>query len=1010
MKPLQIPYSLFRTKSRTSPRNSRRRMVKMKIPSFLAVGFPRLSTKISLLLAVPLLLGPAGLVTAQTFTTLHSAARSSDARNSSRMPRARPPGKLKVAPHIVAGLVVTDLNNGVTPADLVNELVGTGVTISNVTYSGSMRAAGRFAGGTTIIGFDSGIVLSTGNVQTVAGDPPCSRGVEGPNNCHEVDGPDGTSNSTDFGLPGDPDLTALSGFPTFDAAILEFDFVPEFSTVQFQYVFSSDEFSDYANTAYNDVFAFFVNGVNCALVPGTNEHVSVNTINNGNSVGGDPTPHHPELFRDNVRPNVTINTQMDGLTVMLTCTANVTPGVPNHMKLAIADASDASFDSAVFLKAASLISGTTITTSLAGGGQAGPMIVVPQGTVVTDSATLSGANTNSAGGTVSYKVFSDLNCAVLLADAGTKTVTNGQVPDSDPVMFSSVGTFYWQASYSGDLLNNPSSTGCGEETVTVSPTPTPTPTPNPTPAPVITSPLTATATQDQLFVYQVTATGSPTSYTATPLPAGLTFDSAHGILGGAPTDPGTTQIQLTASNPGGTGMATLTLTVQPAPSSGPVITSGTSITARTGQAFSFDVFTIGGSATARLSATGLPPGLSADPVTGIISGTPTADGSFGVTLTVTDGALTTTSTLQLTFTSDPAIPVIISPREATLAAGQFFTYTIIAPGDPSEQTTFIRIGTLPSGLSFDPATGIISGTYNSHFQNGGALLGNVQLIATNSSGTATSTLAFFQQVSGTAKNISTRLAVGTSDNVLIGGIIVTGNAPKKVIVRAIGPSLTQYGVPGALQDPTLELHDHTGAMIDFNDNWMDSANEQAIIDSGLAPSNNLESAILTTLDPGNYTGIIRGNNGTTGAALVEVYDLGTASLDVTSNAQLGNISTRGLVQTGDNVMIGGFIVRGDMPATVIVRAIGPSLTAYGVPGALQDPTLELHDGTGAVIGSNDNWRDDPGAAQIQADNLAPSDPRESATIVTLAPGNYTAIVRGTNDTTGVALVEAFVLQ
>jgi hypothetical protein len=402
--------------------------------------------------------------------------------------------------------------------------------------------------------------------------------------------------------------------------------------------------------------------------------------------------------------------------------------------------------------------------------------------------------------------------------------------------------------------------------------------------------------------------------------------------------------------------------------------------------------------------------LSADPVTGVISGTPTADGSFGVTLTVTDEGVTNTFTLQLTFTSDPAIPVIISPRETTLAAGQPFTYTINAPSSNQSGTTFTLIGTLPLGLSFDAATGTISGTYNPGDQNGGALLGNVQLIAQNSSGTATSTLAFFQQVSSTAKNISTRLAVGTSDNVLIGGIIIQGNAPKKVIIRAIGPELTQYGVPGALQDPTLELHDHTGAMIDFNDNWMDSANEQAIIDSGLAPSNNLESAILTTLDPGNYTGIIRGNNGTTGAALVEVYDLGTASLDVTSNAQLGNISTRGLVQTGDNVMIGGFIVRGDLPATVIVRAIGPSLTAYGVPGALQDPTLELHDGTGAVIGSNDNWQDDPGAAQIQADHLAPSDPRESATIVTLAPGNYTAIVRGTNDTTGVALVEAFVLQ
>jgi len=535
-------------------------------------------------------------------------------------------------------------------------------------------------------------------------------------------------------------------------------------------------------------------------------------------------------------------------------------------------------------------------------------------------------------------------------------------------------------------------------------------------APVITSPPTATATQGQLFVYQVTATGTPTSYNATPLPPGLTFDSDHGILGGSATDPGPTQIQLTASNSFGTGMATLTLTVQSAPSSGHV-TSGTSITARTGQPFSFEVFTVGGSSSARLSATGLPPGLSVDPVTGIISGIPTADGSFGVILTVTDGAVTTTSTLQLTFTSDPAIPVIISPRETTLAAGQFFTYTIMAPSSNQSGTTFTLIGTLPFGLSFDPATGTISGIYNPHFQNGGALLGNVQIIATNSSGTATSTLAFFQQVPGTAKNISTRLAVGTSDNVLIGGIIIQGNAPKKVIIRAIGPELTQYGVPDALQDPFLDLHDASGALIGQNDNWgttipggVITGDQVAEIQAtGLAPGDSRESAIISTLQPGNYTAIVRGVSSTTGNALVEVYDLDTTHLDVSINAQLGNISTRGLVQTGDNVMIGGFIVRGELPATVIVRAIGPSLAQYGITNPLLDPTLELHDGTGAVIGGNDNWQDDPGAAQIQADNLAPSDPRESATIVTLAPGNYTAIVRGSNETTGVALVEGFVI-
>ena len=441
--------------------------------------------------------------------------------------------------------------------------------------------------------------------------------------------------------------------------------------------------------------------------------------------------------------------------------------------------------------------------------------------------------------------------------------------------------------------------------------------------PVITSPTTATTTQGQLFVYQVIATGTPTSYSAVPVPAGMSFDSVRGILGGTPTSPGTTQIHLTATNSFGTGMKTLTFTIRPAPNSGPVIMSGTSITARTGMPFSFEVFTTRGDSSARLTATGLPPGLSADPVTGVISGTPTSDGSFGVTLTVRDGAVTFTSTLQLTFTSDPAIPVITSSRETALAAGRFFTYTIVAPG----HTTFSLIGTLPPGLHFDAATGTISGTFNPiGDQNGGALLGNVQLVRTNSSGTGTNPLSFFQGVPATAKNISTRLAVGTNDNVLIGGFIVTGNASKKVIVRAIGPELgaPPYNIPNALADPTLELHDHTGAVIASNDNWMNASNKQEIINSGHAPSNDLESAILTTLAPGNYTAIIRGKNGTTGNALVEVYDLGTASLDVSSNAQLGNISTRGLVQTGDNVMIGGFIVQGDMPATVIVRAIGPN--------------------------------------------------------------------------------------
>ncbi|MEY2485670.1 MAG: large repetitive protein [Verrucomicrobiota bacterium] len=230
--------------------------------------------------------------------------------------------------------------------------------------------------------------------------------------------------------------------------------------------------------------------------------------------------------------------------------------------------------------------------------------------------------------------------------------------------------------------------------------------------PIITGPLMATATVGQLFVYQVTATGLPNSYGATPIPPNLSFNDVQGIIGGVPTTPGTTQVQLSATNSMGTGSATLTITVQPAPSSGPVIISGTSITARTGQPFSFQVLTKNASSSARLDASGLPPGLSADPASGIISGTPTSDGGFGVALTVTDGAATTQGILQMTCVSDPAFPVITSPGAATLTVGKFFSYTITAPGDsdPSDPTTFSIIGALPAGLSFNPQTATISGT------------------------------------------------------------------------------------------------------------------------------------------------------------------------------------------------------------------------------------------------------------------------------------------------------------
>jgi glucose/arabinose dehydrogenase len=252
-----------------------------------------------------------------------------------------------------------------------------------------------------------------------------------------------------------------------------------------------------------------------------------------------------------------------------------------------------------------------------------------------------------------------------------------------------------------------------------------------------------------------------------------------------------------------------------------------------------------------------------------------------------------------------------------------------------------------------------------------------------------------------ALNISTRAHVETGDNVLIGGFIVTGNVAKKVIVRALGPSLN---VPDKMADPVLELHE-PGNVVITNDNWQDDSTQATMISqAGLAPSNSAESAIAATLQPGAYTAIVFGKNGTSGVALAEVYDVDSAA-----SSQLGNISGRGHVQTGDNVMIGGFIVGNNIGAArIVVRALGPSLSGSVSSPVLADPTLELHDVNGTLIGFNDNWQDDPDQAMLITDaGLAPSNSLESAILDGLAPGPYTAIVVGKNGGTGIGLVEVY---
>jgi hypothetical protein len=249
-------------------------------------------------------------------------------------------------------------------------------------------------------------------------------------------------------------------------------------------------------------------------------------------------------------------------------------------------------------------------------------------------------------------------------------------------------------------------------------------------------------------------------------------------------------------------------------------------------------------------------------------------------------------------------------------------------------------------------------------------------------------------------NLSTRGFVGKGDDVLIGGIIVKGSAPKRVILRAIGASINVNGtaLPGTLQDPILDLFDSKGTMLQTNDDWRYGP-ELDIEASKLAPTDDYESAIIAVFNPGNYTTIIHGYAHSTGTALVEAYDL-----DPAGNS-LAEISTRGTVQSGDNILIAGFVVA-NSATNVLIRAIGPELTQFRVPNPLQDPTLELRDASGALLEANDDWKTDNRQA-ISDTGAAPTDDRESAIVRNLAPGNYTALVRGKNGTSGIALVEVY---
>ncbi len=254
-------------------------------------------------------------------------------------------------------------------------------------------------------------------------------------------------------------------------------------------------------------------------------------------------------------------------------------------------------------------------------------------------------------------------------------------------------------------------------------------------------------------------------------------------------------------------------------------------------------------------------------------------------------------------------------------------------------------------------------------------------------------------------NLSTRGLVLTGDSVLIGGFIITGTEPKTMVLRALGPSLTGFGLSGVLNDPVLRVYNSSSTLIATNDNWQSDPNHFTIEANGLAPANLLESATVQTLAPGAYTVIVTGKDSAQGIALVELYDLSPLS-----DSKLANMSTRGSVGTLDNVLISGFIVGDVASATVVVRALGPSLTASGLSGVLSDPKLTIYDSTGTAIVSNDNWQDNVNSIDVQKNGLAPPNASESALVLHLPAGAYTAIESGADGGTGIGLVEVYTVD
>ncbi|MFA5264995.1 MAG: putative Ig domain-containing protein, partial [Opitutaceae bacterium] len=527
-------------------------------------------------------------------------------------------------------------------------------------------------------------------------------------------------------------------------------------------------------------------------------------------------------------------------------------------------------------------------------------------------------------------------------------------------------------------------------------------------APIITnSPLTAAGTVGTPFGFTITASGLPTSYTATPLPAGLVRNTLTGAITGTPTTVGTTSVLLGASNATGTGNATLTITVAAA-GVAPIITNSPLTAAGTvGTPFGFTIIASG--LPTSYTATPLPAGLSIVALTGAITGTPTTVGTTSVLLGASNATGTGNATLTITVAAAGVAPIITN-NESTVAgtAGTPFNYTITASGLP----TSYGASNLPPGLVINTATGVITGKPTT----GGTWI--VTLTATNATGTST-TFVTITITSSWIADFAARAVSGQGDLTLIVGFIASGDG-KQLLIRGVGPTLATQGVSNALADPVLTLYGHDGVM-GTNDDWQVTASGQADatliaataarVGAAALPNGSKDSALLVTISDGvPTTALVRSNN-SSGIALAEIY-----AADADPGIRLTSVAARMNVTVGEGAPIVGLVIAGDAPKTVLIRGIGPTLTAYGVTAVVADPKIAVFSGV-TEIASNDNWEIGTSTAdqiidassQVGAFPL-PAGSKDAALLITLQPGVYTVRVPNSGSATGVVLVEVYDTQ